>query len=1139
MSADLSEWFSSELVLLGADDVAGLARAARELVAFLDQVSAVELRDVAYTCSQRYLSSGKAAVLSIVASDVSELRGRLLSAAARLDDARTARVRDKSGTYFFRDHVLGEGGTGRLAFVYPGAMSFYPDMLREVAVRFRDCRLAFDELEAALKEKDAKKGVETGAFIPSAFIFPPAPYYRSDADVFAAGGYAEAMVSTYSANMALTRLFDALGVHPDGATGFAGGNLCALAASGAFGKFERKERLKFLQETYKAVNTAVGHAGLPTCVLTSVVSANPDLTEQTLAGCLPEEVSVAYRFSARHLTLAIAPSCVADVQRKLAAVGTRGRRLSVDRPFNTPWCRRVLPLFRKFASNWIDEKPRFPLYSCGTTEPLPARVRKARDAAAEEWVTPVRFEETIRRMYADGYRVFLEVGPRGTCCGLVDEILQGEPHVAMAADSIHRTGLHQLLHVVGQLAALGVPVDPMPLYRQRRCRKLDFSAPLLLSVRQDASMPLSREFPGLRLISEMPSLEPVMMPSADVASGPRDKAAARKAALAARSRRRRQQFGWGAANPLISDMDPLANPSPNEQPGMSIEIVKEFSFKSEPLLADFALGTSQLSHPDHEDPVDGPLRGLTVLTLVGAAEIMAELAQTLVPGYHVVAVNDLQRRRMVVFKNGKLRLFVRAERVAAPPNVRAAVRVQIREDTPDSAWTWPAFEGSFLLAEGPLPPVAFTPPAHRNAFSDVHWAVSDIYPDRLFAGPLLQGICQADRWSKSGLDYEVVVPESDRCVAHTTVPVWALNPQLLAAVTDGFSLWRSHEFYQGAFSYAFRLRGLSLYAFAPPPGTRLHCYLRNTGVTPTSLISDIFVSDGNGQLVMELRGYEEFTERVPDAYRKMLLEPARTYLSQALPDERMGAPNTAIATAMLSDVDYPMFERNEELWLKTLSYIVLGKSERHEFAEMESKGGVARRTEWLFGRIAAKEAVRRFLETYYQARWSDADVQVYSDPSGKPRATGPWKDHLWSDVELDLSIAHTARFILAAVAVNSHVGVDVEAFDRCLSDEFMRGVFCPEEQELAMNAVDTPSAIIRFWCAKEAVSKALGTGIRYSPRELNVVSFKAETGDLELELRGQWVQNFKMFTGRRVPVSTFIVKGHVVATCFLPNRLFA
>ena len=174
--------------------------------------------------------------------------------------------------------------------------------------------------------------------------------------------------------------------------------------------------------------------------------------------------------------------------------------------------------------------------------------------------------------------------------------------------------------------------------------------------------------------------------------------------------------------------------------------------------------------------------------------------------------------------------------------------------------------------------------------------------------------------------------------------------------------------------------------------------------------------------------------------------------------------------------------------------------------------------------------------THYQARWNDADVEIYRDDSGKPHPIGKWNDFLTA--KLDLAIAHTAQFVVAAVAANARVGIDVEARDRDLSEEFTNGVFTPEEQELAARATDAPSAILRFWCAKEAVSKALGTGIRYSPKELVVESFRAENGEMTVRLTGQWLENFKMFTGRTIRVSSCIVRDHALASCFIPASLF-
>ncbi len=1113
MNADLSEAFGSELVLLGAADDAALADAADALVRFLDQAPGVPLRDVAYTCARRFPES-RTAVLSIVARSAGELRARLISAAGRIRGG-TARVRDKSGTYYFRRHLLGEG-IGKLAFVFPGAASFYPDMLRDLSVRFRECRLPFDELEAAL--------AGAGQFQPSAFVFPPASYYRHDADVFTAGAYAETVVSTYTANAAMARILEALGIRPEGATGFAGGDLNALVAGGLFGKkFDRKKRLDFLRDTYKVVNNAVAHQGLPKCVLLAAVSPRPEALSEAIASFGPDKVQPAFVFSPRQSTFAVAPEAVDEVQKALAAAGVRGMRLPVDRPFNTPWCRKVLSLFHKLASRWVDQPGTIPVYSCGSAAPLPPKTRRARDEAADQWVAPVRFGDTIRRMYEDGYRVFLEAGPRGVLTGVVDDVLKGEEHMALAADVIHRAGLQQLEHTVGALAAIGAPVETTALFAHRRPRLIDFDAPFALEVRSETELRLSRDFPRLALVAADASFGGVMASAADSTPGARRKGAERRAAAAVRAWQRQQQFMYGATSPLVSDAETV-----DDQPGIR-EVVKTFTFANTPFLADFAIGAAgRIAFSDAK------LHGLVLLHPVAAAEIMAEVAQAIVPARRVVSVEDLQCRRTVAFRDDRLRLFVRAERTASANPDQVAVHVQVREDAPDSKWTWCALEGTFVFAQQYPAAPAFVPPPLSKA-RDVHWAGSDIYPDRLFSGESLHCIRAADHWSETGLDYEVEVPSSEGSVPHTKFPVWALNPQLLAAVADGFQLWRSHERrFPGALSFPFRVRRISLYA-PLPEGTRLQCYLRHTGVTPKSLVTDILASDGNGQLMLEMRGYEEITERVSEEFRKQILDPAVTFLTRPLPPAILGSPATRVASAFVTEVPYPVFERNEELWLKTLSQVVLGKTERGDFADLSGSAG--RRTEWLFGRLAAKEAVRRFLHENYQARWCDADVQIWRDDSGKPHAIGNWRDYLASSI--DLTIAHTAQFVVAVVAANARVGVDVEALGRDLSEEFTHGVFTDEERELTVRAASAPSAAVRFWCAKEAVSKALGTGIRYSPRELVVESFQAETGDMELRLTGQWLESFRQFTGRPVHVASAVVKGHVLASCFIPESMFA
>ena len=1096
----------SELVAVRAESAEKLVREVDRLVGFIDRVPDVSLLDVAYTCSR--MKGGS--VLALIADDIASLRARLVSARDRIATAK--RVRDKSGTYYFRDHLIGEG-KGKLAFVYPGVMSFYPDMMRDQVIEYAICRNAFDELEEALAGDPE--------FTPSSFIFPPAAYYRHDADIFRSGAYAQALVSTYAGCMALTRLLSRAGLEPDGVVGFAGGDLAAMMRSGVVGaEPSRPERVRFISDIYGIVYKAVNHGGLPEVAMYTVILRRQDEEGvAVLAGLPADKVTLAVDFSPRQKTYAVAKDYEEDFVAACAGAGVRTMKLALDRPFNTPLCETLVPAIRKFTSGWMKHEPVCDVYSCATAKLLVGGLKAAREDTAERWAKPVRFEETVRKMYADGYRVFVEVGPRGLMTAAVSDTLKGEEHAAIALNSIHRSGRLQMQHAVGQLVALGAELDFSAEFERRRARILDFDSAISLEVRIDAEMKLSRSFPKLTLLSTETVLK-----GASVLAEPKGrgaKAAARAAAVAQKSRRQRQ-FDFGAMNPLVSDADMLAS-----SPGVSVEVTKAFRLSDFPFLGDFALGTSQMSYSDPN------LKGLILLTIPVAAEIMAEVAGMVLPNRTLLRIDDLNCRRMVSFVKGALKLFVRAERVASGSPKEAAVKVQVRDDSPDSAYTLPVVEATIVLGDAlpPSEPLAVEPLSKPRS---VHWSGRDVYPGRVCCGKRLRGIQFVETWSESGIDYEIDVPSVADSVTYTRFPVWTVNPLLLEVVASGFTLWRSHERFAGAFSFPFRLRRLAFSGVLPEEGTRLKCYMRLTGVTPKSQLCDISVTDGNGKELMQLAGWEELTERVPNEYRSLILQPAMSFLTQPLGSDLLGEPSTDIASAFVTDVPYPLFERNEELWLKTLSHVILDASERREFAEMS--GSAARRTEWLFGRVAAKEAVRRFLKDFYQARWSNADIRIWADDSGKPHALGAWNDYLTT--KLDVAISHTAQFVVAIAAANAKVGVDVESVMRDLSEEFTAGVFTPEELELAAQAANASQAIIKFWCAKEAVSKALGTGIRYSPKEMIVTGFQADTGVLTVRLEGAWVEAFKNFKGRDITVTVRTVRDHALASCFIPSALF-
>ena len=103
------------------------------------------------------------------------------------------------------------------------------------------------------------------------------------------------------------------------------------------------------------------------------------------------------------------------------------------------------------------EQPR--IYSAAAAAAYVPTEAAAEAALHGQAIRTLDFPAVIRRAYADGVRVFLELGPRGLCSGWIAHILGDRPHLALALDRPGRDGLHLLWDCAARLAAAGLAVD--------------------------------------------------------------------------------------------------------------------------------------------------------------------------------------------------------------------------------------------------------------------------------------------------------------------------------------------------------------------------------------------------------------------------------------------------------------------------------------------------------------------------------------------------------------------------------------------------------------------------------------------------------------------------------------------------------
>jgi phosphopantetheinyl transferase (holo-ACP synthase) len=191
-----------------------------------------------------------------------------------------------------------------------------------------------------------------------------------------------------------------------------------------------------------------------------------------------------------------------------------------------------------------------------------------------------------------------------------------------------------------------------------------------------------------------------------------------------------------------------------------------------------------------------------------------------------------------------------------------------------------------------------------------------------------------------------------------------------------------------------------------------------------------------------------------------------------------------------------------------------------------------KRFDWLFGRLAAKDAVRHLWWERHGERFFPADLEVKHDQHGRPLAM-----HLGyaeNAVMPNVSVSHADGIMAALASFEPHVGIDLEkiepreaSFEAVAFDETERGLLDQSE--------DRAEAVTRFWCAKEAVAKALGRGLSEGPRSVLVRSCQSESdanrsADIEVELGAAFAAEFPQFAGKRLRVFTQRHKTHIVAT---------
>ncbi len=468
------------LLPLGAADEAALLGALEALQPRLAASrTPAELRALARACYTRYQQQTNAPhTLVLVGRDGETLLRDLDFALAGVPRAfREGKAwSTPRGSYFTPRQLAQEGG---VAFVYPGAFNSYPNLGRELF-----------QLFPALHERFAGVIPDLGGALGERMLYPRAlqPLTREDWQAQEAAVMGEPGLLIESGT-SFAILFTAIlrehfAVRPAAAFGYSLGEASMLWAAGIWQDGEAGSRAwrdsplfkRRLSGPKEALREAWGTPEEPrwrSYLLKAPIA--------TIREALREEPRV-------YLTMINTPregvigGHAAGCERVIAALKCHALPVPYDAVLHAEVMRSELPALAELYTHPVRERPDCTFYSAAEAAPLELESATLAHTVAEMTCRQLDFPRLVEQVYADGARLFIELGPQRTCTRWIDEILGDRPYAAMAIDKKGTPSVVSLFGVLARLLSHGVPLALDALYVEE-----GGAAPPALEVIPDAS----------------------------------------------------------------------------------------------------------------------------------------------------------------------------------------------------------------------------------------------------------------------------------------------------------------------------------------------------------------------------------------------------------------------------------------------------------------------------------------------------------------------------------------------------------------------------------------------------------------------------------------------------------------------------
>ncbi|MFI7099306.1 SDR family NAD(P)-dependent oxidoreductase [Streptomyces sp. NPDC050161] len=381
--------------------------------------------------------------LGFIATD-DEHHARLLSLATQYLDTLPPRGEPAPHGIHYRREALPAGA--KVAALFAGQGSQYVNMGQSALIALPPVRAAFDRANALSPAADT---------LARTVFPPPGPDDGRADERLRRTDYAQPAVGALASGQ--YAFLKELGLAPAGVLGHSFGEVTALWAAGildddAFTELARARGEAMRPAAHSGDPGAMAAVSLPRDDLSRLLADHPGLT--VCNDNAPDEQVVG------------GPAAAVDrFVRACRNASVTARPLPVAAAFHTPFVEHAVEPFHKACDSTPFAPPSLPVYANTPGAAYGFDPDANRRVLAAQLRHPVGFAARLEEMYADGFRVFVEFGPRQVLTHLVNRTLTGDDVETVPCDAgAPADSAATLKEAALRLAVLGMPVTGINRY---------------------------------------------------------------------------------------------------------------------------------------------------------------------------------------------------------------------------------------------------------------------------------------------------------------------------------------------------------------------------------------------------------------------------------------------------------------------------------------------------------------------------------------------------------------------------------------------------------------------------------------------------------------------------------------------------